>query len=111
MKLNYWEFPIINTTTRNEYISGQIIKIVGSKLEIPTQLLISKNRKREIVEARHIAMSLIKNNTSLPLKAIGGLFGKRDHSTVIHACKNVKDFLEMNNKDFTAKYNLIASSL
>lgn len=111
IKSNYWEFPMINTVSRNEYISEMIIKVVGNKLEIPSAMIVGKTRKREIVEARHIAMTLIKNNTSLSLKAIGLLFGKRDHSTVINSVRKVKELIEVNDRVLVPKYNLIVNSL
>lgn len=48
-------------------------------------------RKREHVTARQLAMYFIKDKTTLSLKAIGGLFGGRDHSTVLNAINQVED--------------------
>lgn len=50
-----------------------------------------KWRKREWVEARHIAMYMIKKFTTLSLKKIGMYFGGRDHSTVLNAIEMVND--------------------
>ncbi|NQT35581.1 chromosomal replication initiator protein DnaA [bacterium] len=67
----------------------QIQDIVAREFDIPSDLLRSKTRKREIAQARHIAMFLATELTPLTLKAIGLHFGGRDHSTVVHARKAI----------------------
>lgn len=61
--------------------------------------VISKSRKRPIVECRQIAMGLIRLNSSLALTKIGEMFN-RDHSTVIYACETFND-LYGRDKKFT----------
>lgn len=61
--------------------------------------VISKSRKRPIVECRQIAMGLIRLNSSLALTKIGAMFN-RDHSTVIYACETFND-LYGRDKKFT----------
>jgi len=56
----------------------------------------SKTRKREIVQARQVAMYFSKNLTNSSLSAIGSIIGRRDHATVLHACKAVKNLKETN---------------
>ncbi|AFM02513.1 chromosomal replication initiator protein DnaA [Bernardetia litoralis DSM 6794] len=66
-----------------------IEEIVAAFFQVTLEQLKGKTRKKEIAIARQFAMYLTKEYTDLPLKAIGWHFGKRDHSTVIHACKVV----------------------
>ncbi len=66
-----------------------IEEIVAAFFQVTLEQLKGKTRKKEIALARQFAMYLTKEYTDLPLKAIGWHFGKRDHSTVIHACKVV----------------------
>ncbi|WP_375561579.1 chromosomal replication initiator protein DnaA [Bernardetia sp. OM2101] len=66
-----------------------IEEIVAAFFQVTLEQLKGKTRKKEIAVARQFAMYLTKEYTDLPLKAIGWHFGKRDHSTVIHACKVV----------------------
>lgn len=54
----------------------------------------TKSRKMEVVQARQIAMYLSKQMTQKSLSAIGQCIGKRDHATVLHACKKVVDLME-----------------
>lgn len=51
-------------------------------------------KKREIANARMIAMVLVRKHTNLSLKSIGKEFGGRDHTTVIHAERAVPDLCE-----------------
>ncbi len=59
----------------------------------------SKTRKREIVQARQVAMYFSKSLTSSSLSTIGAKIGKKDHATVLHACKTVNNLIETD-KDF-----------
>ncbi|MDR1698414.1 MAG: chromosomal replication initiator protein DnaA [Prevotellaceae bacterium] len=56
--------------------------------------ILTKSRKREVVQARQIAMYLAKEHTKHPLAKIGMEIGNRDHATVLHACKTVKDLMQ-----------------
>jgi chromosomal replication initiator protein len=71
-----------------------IQKLVCDFFSIPIDLVKSKTRKREVVQARQISMYFAKEMTKASLKNIGSHFGNRDHSTVIHACQTVNDLME-----------------
>ncbi|MEI6507389.1 MAG: chromosomal replication initiator protein DnaA [Bacteroidota bacterium] len=75
-----------------------IQKLVCDYFTIPVDLVKSKTRKREIVQARQISMFYAKDLTKSSLKTIGMHFGGRDHSTVIHACQTVNDLIETDKK-------------
>jgi chromosomal replication initiator protein len=71
-----------------------VIKEVTSEYyQLPIELLESKSRKHEITLARQMAMYLAKELTQLSLKSIGSNFGGRDHSTVMHACHAIENYL------------------
>ena len=63
---------------------------VAEHFGLSCETLIAKTRKKEVANARQIAMFLAKRLTKYPLKTIGLHFGKRDHSTVIHAIHTVE---------------------
>lgn len=67
--------------------------IVGEHLSIEVDQMKAKTRKRDIVQARQIAMFFAKEMTRHSLKSIGVHFGGRDHSTVIHALQTVNDLV------------------
>jgi chromosomal replication initiator protein len=75
-----------------EHILDKVCDYYGIKPE----LLQSRSRKREIVQARQVAMYFSKNFTNSSLSSIGALIGGRDHATVLHACKAVKNLKETN---------------
>jgi len=54
----------------------------------------SRRRPASIAFPRQVAMYLSRKLTKLSLVEIGDAFGKRDHGTVIHACKKVKADME-----------------
>ena len=67
-----------------------IAKTVASYYKLPLGDIRGKNRKAELVLARHIAMYLIHKLLKKTLEEIGEYFNKRDHSTVIHAIDKMK---------------------
>lgn len=79
------------STKREANISiDSITKIVCQEFSVDENKVREKNRKKEVVLARQIAMFLSKELTKSSLKTIGLHFGGRDHSTVIHACNNIE---------------------
>jgi chromosomal replication initiator protein len=71
-----------------------IQKVVCDYFELPIELMKSKTRKREVVQARQIAMYFAKNYTKSSLATIGAHCGGKDHATVLHACKTVNNLME-----------------
>ena len=65
--------------------------------------LYGKSRIVDTVNARHIAMYLCRELTQNSLIFIGKHFGKRDHSTVIHACRAIEEKIV---KDSSVKKNI-----
>ncbi len=62
---------------------------VAEHYNVPVDLLIARNRKKEIAWARQVAMYLCAELTGSSLVSIGVHFGNRDHSTVVHAKKTI----------------------
>lgn len=84
---------IIKTSQRTISID-RIQNVVCEHFELSKDILHSKSRKREIVQARQIAMYLSKSHTKNSLQSIGTQIGKRDHATVLHACKTVNNLMD-----------------
>jgi len=84
---------ISNVSTKELSIEF-IQQTVCEHFEIGFEDIVGKTRKREIVQARQMAMYFSKKYTELSLKGIGSAFGGRDHSTVIHACQTVQNLAE-----------------
>jgi len=71
-----------------------IQKTVAEYYKIRVHDLLSARRTRSITRPRQIAMSLAKELTNHSLPEIGDAFGGRDHTTVLHACRKVKELKE-----------------
>ena len=85
--------------TKREVSIDYIQKIVSEYFQMNVDTLQSKTRKRHIVQARQLAMYFAKKFTKASLASIGNQIGKRDHATVLHACKTV-DNLTFTDKQF-----------
>ncbi len=81
-------------STKREISIDYIQKIVCDYFNMPVELLRSKTRKREIVQARQIAMFFAKSLTKSSLATIGSQIGGKDHATVLHACKTVNNLID-----------------
>jgi chromosomal replication initiator protein len=84
---------LVNTAKKDMSID-EIKKIVCEYFELTPEKLLSMSRKREIVMARQIAMYLSKNHTKYSSAQIGDQIGKKDHTTVLHACKTVQNLID-----------------
>jgi len=73
-----------------EYIQ----KVVCDHFGLPVEQLNARTRKREVVQARQVAMYFSKKHTKSSLATIGMHCGNKDHATVLHACKTVTNLLE-----------------
>ena len=73
----------------------EIVAKVCEHYKMDESVLHTKSRKREIVQVRQVAMFLAKKHTDISTSKIGHLIGNRDHATVLHACKIVKDLVEV----------------
>ncbi len=80
--------------TAREVSIEYIQKVVCDYFNLPMELLKSKTRKREVVQARQIAMFFSKQMTKASLASIGAHTGGKDHATVLHACKTVNNLID-----------------
>ena len=96
---------------KKEVTVEYIQEIVSEYFQLTVEELQSKTRKRHVVQARQLAMFFAKKYTKLSLANIGKLIGKRDHATVLHACKTVDNLNETDKQfrkffaDLTTKIN------
>ena len=82
---------------REKVISSDYIKEIVSKyFNININDLNSAKRSNEVAYPRQIAMFLCRELANLPYKTIGNDFGKRDHSTVMHACNKIEQEIKSN---------------
>lgn len=87
-----------------------IQKTVAEYYKVKVADLLSKRRSRSIARPRQMAMALAKELTNHSLPEIGDHFGGRDHTTVIHACRKVKELVQTE-KDFAEDYKNLMRTL
>lgn len=87
-----------------------IQRSVAEYYKIKMADMLSKRRNRSVARPRQVAMSLSKELTNHSLPEIGDAFGGRDHTTVMHACKQVKK-LRSSSIDIQEDYNNLLRSL
>ncbi|MFG1490289.1 chromosomal replication initiator protein DnaA, partial [Oceanospirillum sp. HFRX-1_2] len=73
-----------------------IQRTVAEYYSIKVPDLLSKRRSRSVARPRQVAMALAKELTNHSYPEIGDAFGGRDHTTVLHACRKVKELQEEN---------------
>lgn len=91
----------IVAASQKNYTVQEIRDIVCDFYGVSLESLLSETRKREIVQARQVAMYFAKLKTKDSLTTIGTTIGKRNHATVLHACKTVQDLIDTD-KSFRA---------
>lgn len=87
-----------------------IQRLVAEYYKIKMSDMLSKRRNRSVARPRQMAMSLSKELTNHSLPEIGDAFGGRDHTTVLHACKQVKNLRSIS-LDFSEDYNNLLRAL
>ncbi len=81
---------------KEELTSERIISTVSHYYKVPKSEICGKTRKQEVVQARHIAMWLIRSIKQLSFAQIGELFGGRDHSTTMSAINKIETSMRIN---------------
>lgn len=74
---------------------NSIESVVCDFYNLKCELIHTASRKRQIVQARQVTMYLSKTYTEMSLAQIGSLIGKKNHATVLHACRIVKEQMEV----------------
>lgn len=88
----------------------RIQQIVASHFSIPLVEMWSQRRSRGVARPRQVAMYFARELTPMSLPNIGQRFGKRDHTTVIHAIRKVEELIAANS-EFAADINVLREAL
>jgi len=75
-----------------------IVRAVSNDCNIPIPDMLLKSRKRELVQARQIAMTIASILTSAALSRVGSEIGGKDHATVLHARKTIFNLYDTDSK-------------
>ncbi len=87
-----------------------IQRVVAEYYKIKVADLLSKRRSRSVARPRQVAMALAKELTNHSLPEIGDAFGGRDHTTVLHACRKIRE-LQESDGDIREDVRLLTRSL
>jgi len=89
---------------------NRIIKACADHFGVALKDITNGGRTKQLALARQVAMYLLRGTLSLSLKEIGGLFGNKDHTTVMHAIKRVGD-LRTSDPVFAAKLEKLSKGI
>ncbi|MCK4919226.1 MAG: chromosomal replication initiator protein DnaA, partial [Candidatus Pacebacteria bacterium] len=114
-------YPDIKTTTnilastisqpiKKAITPKDILKIVSEFYDVSNNELIMKNRKKEIVKPRQIAMYLMRSEIKSSFPSIGTWIGGRDHTTAMHAFEKISKEMEVD-KTIEQEINLLIEKL
>ena len=104
---NVVEMP---TMEKENITVDKICNIVCQYYSLPLEAINSKSRERKIAEARQVAMYLARTHTNTSLSVIGQTMGKRDHTTVLYACKTVQGQMDVD-ANFRERINILEKQL
>ncbi len=89
---------------------NQIVDTIGKHYKIPSDDITGISRKAPIVHARHIAVFVTREITGDSWKHIGGLFGDRDHTSMMHAYTKIHEMMH-HDKDLRATIKMLIRNL
>ena len=101
---------IISQPIKKATTPKNILKIVSDFYDVPIDNLIKKNRRKEIVKPRQIAMYLMRTEIKSSFPSIGSWIGGRDHTTAMHAYEKISREIE-NDKVIEQEIHLIIERL
>jgi len=90
------------STNKQNLTTDLIIDCVCKYYSISKDDLLGKKKNKDIVEPRQVAMYIIYDMMDLPLASISQVFGKKDHTTVIHARNKITELIKESNRVKTA---------
>ncbi|MDI6857958.1 MAG: chromosomal replication initiator protein DnaA [Dehalococcoidia bacterium] len=77
-------------TDRSPPDPDAVVQAVSSHYGVPAHALKGPSRAKRVAIARHVAMYLLHHDSCQPLARIGTLFGGRDHTSVLYACRKIE---------------------
>ncbi len=83
---------------KTELSPSEVLATVAKFFGVSQDNMVSKNRTKDIVLPRQVAMYLLREQSGISLPRIGQVFGGRDHTTVIYACDKVATMIETDDK-------------
>lgn len=85
--------PQPDSAKQPKTLCRRVTTLIAKQFALPASELRSKSRRQAVADARGLAMYLIRRLTAISYADVGRLFGNRDHTTVLHACRKVESQL------------------
>jgi chromosomal replication initiator protein len=93
--LNLAQQALDNLVLKQEELTlGQILQAVARYYKVPETDLVGRSRRKEVAQARQMAMYLAREETSASLPKIGLALGGRDHTTIMHGIDKIATLIE-----------------
>jgi chromosomal replication initiator protein len=83
---------------RSTVPQDQVIRTIAETFGVPIERMLGRDRSKEVVLPRQIAMFLLREETNASLPQIGEALGGRDHTTVMHGCEKIADLIETDDR-------------
>lgn len=94
MSISPYVFPgLSDVVTKKPYEFDEVISCVAEVFKVSAQDIVGKWRRRSVVEARHIAVYILRIDCDMRVIEVGSLFG-RDHTTVTYAVNVVNNLMK-----------------
>jgi len=97
-----WHYDLVSLRARppSQVSVKDIQTAVAEYYDVRVSDILAHRRTADITMPRHVAMYLTKKLTHRSLPEIGRLFGRRDHTTVLHACRKIEALCETDSAVF-----------
>ena len=89
--MNYYSRPAVDYCKKSK---EKTIELVCSHFDLPISQVFIESRIRKIVDARSIIMYICHKHLEMTCTEVGKMF-KKDHATVLHACKKIAGFMDI----------------
>ena len=103
LNISPYIYPGIDKMNLPKYLKGtmgmtkmDILQVVATETHVTVDMILSKCREKELVDARNIYSKIMKDRFDFPLKEIGNILGGRDHTTIINNVKNFNNLYKYN---------------
>jgi chromosomal replication initiator protein len=93
-----WLKDLLHDNSHGPISVGLIQQLTAETFGVSIEDLLSPKRTAELAQARQIAMYVARNKTEESLQQIGYCFNKKDHTTVIHACRKIEDLVKSDSR-------------
>ena len=106
--MNYWIKPSFDLDIREDNKIEELINYVCNSNSVTIEDLKSKKQHRNLSETRHVLFYILHKVFCIGCSNVGSMFN-RDHATVLHGCKTVSGFIEVD-PDFNSKMSTIINN-